>query len=258
MTPDKILTILNYLAIKKVISKETSRHSKNHLRIRFKDDRDKVAEAYERRVALSDFVLGYLYEKSEEDTEGGGIVEFSVLELKEAYTHEFRMFDVKITMKEVEDALFYLSRIGSLSIEGGFMVLYNALSIERLEEDNRIQYKIDDYKKLDAYYKQKAHQIHIVGEYAAKMLDNYEEALKFVNDYFTLKYDTFLAKYFPGSKGEEIQKNITPSKFRQLFGELSPSQLKIVNDQESKYIVVAAGPGSGKRESLFISWLRCC
>ena len=43
---------------------------------------------------------------------------------------------------------------------------------------------------------------------------------------------------------------MTPSKFRQLFGELSPTQLNIINDKESKYIVVAAGPGSGKTRIL--------
>ena len=43
---------------------------------------------------------------------------------------------------------------------------------------------------------------------------------------------------------------MTPAKFKQLFGELSPTQLKIINDNESKYIVVAAGPGSGKTRVL--------
>jgi len=35
-----------------------------------------------------------------------------------------------------------------------------------------------------------------------------------------------------------------------LFGELSPAQLKIIKDRDSKYIVVAAGPGSGKTRLL--------
>jgi ATP-dependent DNA helicase RecQ len=43
---------------------------------------------------------------------------------------------------------------------------------------------------------------------------------------------------------------VTPAKFRQLFGELSPTQLAIIKDQESKYIAVAAGPGSGKTRVL--------
>src|SRR5690606_38097636 len=38
--------------------------------------------------------------------------------------------------------------------------------------------------------------------------------------------------------------------FRQLFGELSPTQLKIINDNETKHIVVAAGHGRGKTRVL--------
>ena len=43
---------------------------------------------------------------------------------------------------------------------------------------------------------------------------------------------------------------MTPRKFKQLFGELSPTQLNIIKDNISKYIVVAAGPGSGKTRIL--------
>src|SRR5690606_4455099 len=63
-------------------------------------------------------------------------------------------------------------------------------------------------------------------------------------------YASFLQKYFKGSRQNEIKRNITPTKFRQLFGELSPTQLKIINDNESQHIVVAAGPGSGKTRGL--------
>ena len=82
------------------------------------------------------------------------------------------------------------------------------------------------------------------------MINDYKAALQFVDDYFQLNYTIFLNKYFKGSRQNEIKRNITPSKFRQLFGELSPTQLKIINDNASKYIVVAAGPGSGKTRIL--------
>jgi len=59
----------------------------------------------------------------------------------------------------------------------------------------------------------------------------------------------FLRKYFKGRE-TEITKNITPKKFKQLFGDLSPRQLSIIKDSDSKYIVVAAGPGSGKTKVL--------
>jgi hypothetical protein len=35
---------------------------------------------------------------------------------------------------------------------------------------------------------------------------------------------------------------ITPAKFRQFFGELSPAQLQIIKDKEARTIVVASGP----------------
>jgi len=130
------------------------------------------------------------------------------------------------------------------------LVVYNKLTIERLEKDNKKRYKADDYKKLNQFYENKVQQIHIVGEYAKKMVNDYTEALQFVEDYFQLNYRSFLNKYFKGSRQNEIKRNITPRKFRQLFGELSPAQLKIIKDQDSKNIVVAAGPGSGKTRLL--------
>jgi ATP-dependent DNA helicase RecQ len=82
------------------------------------------------------------------------------------------------------------------------------------------------------------------------MITDYKNALQFVEDYFQLNYSSFLNKYFKGSRQNEITRNITPAKFKQLFGELSPTQLKIINDNETQHIVVAAGPGSGKTKTL--------
>lgn len=82
------------------------------------------------------------------------------------------------------------------------------------------------------------------------MTTDYKNALQFVDDYFQLNFQSFLNKYFKGSRQNEIRRNVTPAKFRQLFGELSPTQLKIINDNHSMYIVVAAGPGCGKTRVL--------
>ena len=122
--------------------------------------------------------------------------------------------------------------------------------LDEFEKDNKKRYKLEDYQKLLRFYENKIQQIHIVGEYAQKMIAGSEDALKFVDDYFALNYASFLNLYFKGSRQSEIKRNITPAKYRQLFGELSPAQLQIIRDQESKYIVVAAGPGSGKTRVL--------
>lgn len=82
------------------------------------------------------------------------------------------------------------------------------------------------------------------------MIDDYVGALQFVDDYFRLNYPSFLNKYFKGSRQQEISQNLTPAKYRELIGELSPMQSAIISDKTSKYIVVAAGPGSGKTKVL--------
>ena len=123
--------------------------------------------------------------------------------------------------------------------------------IERTEEKNQRQYTKKDYERLDNFYTVKKQQIHIVGEYANKMIEDYQGALNFVDDYFKLEYQEFLKKYFNNKEEREIiNKNITDTKFKQIFGSLSPRQLAIVKDRENSQIVVAAGPGSGKTKLL--------
>jgi len=48
-----------------------------------------------------------------------------------------------------------------------------------------------DYKKLNQFYENKVQQIHIVGEYANRMINDYRDALQFVDDYFQLNYQSF-------------------------------------------------------------------
>lgn len=48
-----------------------------------------------------------------------------------------------------EDSLLYMSKIGALKLEGGFLVLYNAMEIKRIVRDNRIKYKCSRSHKYD-------------------------------------------------------------------------------------------------------------
>lgn len=257
---NRMKIILNFWSIKKWIEKSPHGNSKNYYKARCLVQKDKLEERMRARQELAVFITDYLYERMsvQSGVPDGGIqaaegdavpVEFSVLGLKEAYENSLSVFSPAVSSADVEDALFYLSRIGAIKIEGGFLVIYNGMSIERLVKDNSRRYKLDDYHNLSEFYKNKIQQIHIVGEYARKMIEDYEGALQFVEDYFSLNYPSFLRKYFKGRQ-DEITNTVTPSKFRQLFGDLSPAQLKIINDRNAKYIVVAAGPGSGKTKLL--------
>jgi len=255
VTTNKLKTIINFWAIKNWIKRQNLEYSKNHVVVLALHPREMLKEKLEKRHELAKFIVEYLYEKSnlnvsEDDKEKEEVlVEFSVHELKDEFEKKPKLFEMKITLDHIEDTLFYLSRIDAIKIEGGFLVVHNKLTIERVEQDNYKKYTKEDYRKLNQFYENKVQQIHIVGEYAKKMIGDYKDAFQFVEDYFQLNYASFLKKYFPGSKIDNLKLKVTPKKFKQLFGELSPTQLKIINDSEPK-IVVAAGPGSGKTRVL--------
>ena len=256
VSPNKIKTIINFWVIKNWIKRKKHDYSKNHLTIVSNYSKSELNNKLKKRHELARFVVDFLFQKSNETLSSEDkdkkqvLVQFSVHELKEAYENHKALFKLNITIEDIEDALFYLSRMEAIKIEGGFLVVYNSLTIKRLEQDTKKRYKADDYKNLEKFYESKVQQIHIVGEYAKKMIRDYKEALQFVDDYFQLNYSSFLNKYFNGIRQQEIKRNITPAKFRQLFGELSPAQLGIIKDKTSPYIAVAAGPGSGKTRVL--------
>lgn len=256
VTPNKLKTIINFWAIKNWIKRQNEEYSKNHFIILRVQSQETLKQKLERRHELAGFVVEFLYEKvnlntTEVDNQKDEVlVEFSVHELRDEFERRPRLFETKVSIEDIEDTLFYLSRIEAIKIEGGFLVVYNRLTIDRLEQDNKRRYRNDDYQKLSQFYENRVQQIHIVGEYAKKMISDYKGSLQFVDDYFQLNYSSFLNKYFKGSRQNEIKRNITPAKFLQLFGTLSPTQLEIIKDNETRHIAVLAGPGSGKTRVL--------
>ncbi|PQZ99032.1 MULTISPECIES: RecQ family ATP-dependent DNA helicase [unclassified Paenibacillus] len=252
---DTIKIILNIWAIQYWIKRQTI--SSNHVAIVRVLAKQVWGERMERRHELATFIVSNLHQRSSSSSVDTGmkedmLVEFSVLELKEAYNKSIKgvLTQQEATIEEIEDAIFYLSRIDAIKLEGGFLVIYNTVTLQRLEMDKKRRYRLEDYADLTQFYQSKIQQIHIVGEYAAKMVEDERDALQFVGDYFQMHYGNFLNKYFKGHRREEINRTITPTKFHQLFGELSPAQLNIVNDKDSHNIVVLAGPGSGKTRLL--------
>lgn len=253
VTPQRIRTVLNYWQVTKLVQYARAHNSRNHVHLRALQTRNELEQGIERRLEVARFIIEHLYAQSRVampvPSKEEVLVQFSVQELKTAYEESQYLFKAAVTIKDIEGALFYLTRIDALKIEGGFLVLYNPMTIERMEDDLKKRYTKEDYSNLQEYYENRTQQIHIVGAYAAMMIDDYQAALQFVGDYFSLNYSLFLSKYFSGRK-DEISRNITPTKFKQLFGALSPTQLKIINDKDSKHICVLAGPGSGKTRVL--------
>ncbi|MGN0648595.1 MAG: RecQ family ATP-dependent DNA helicase [Oscillospiraceae bacterium] len=245
---NSIKTIFYYWTIRSYIQKEQDQAT-NKVIIVPKMSIGRIRNKRGKSYAVAEFIINYLFQVSSEDVSPKNevLVGFSILELLNAYRERSL---IEVNEQDIEEALLFLSKIGALKLEGGFLVLYSGMRIKRLILDNKIRYKLEDYRQLNEFYQQKIQQIHIVGEYANMMVRDYNKALQFVNDYFQMDYKKFLSLYFSGERAAEIERNITPEKYRQLFDTLSDRQLAIIRDDASKYIVVSAGPGSGKTRVL--------
>lgn len=246
-------TLLYFLTIRNYIKKVENPES-GFLQTVLSYEPEVLNKKFNMRIELCRFILSALFQKSvlnPHTNKEDSAVQFSITQLVEDYKNnsELAFEEHKASISEMEEALLYLSKIGAIKLEGGFLVIYNGMQLKRIAE-NKIRYKINDYQLLDDFYKQKIQQIHIVGEYANLMVRDYDAALLFVKDYFQLDYKKFIGKYFKGERVQEISRNISPEKHEKLFGCLSEIQKQIIHDKDSKYIVVAAGPGSGKTRVL--------
>src|SRR5690606_27669655 len=213
--------------------------------------REKLIEDLNWRHDLSISTFQYLENLANSNLQHKGSkeevpVSFSLLELKNS--NQFMGVLKEENTKKYETCLLYLNDIKTITLEGGFMVSYNKLNIAEVDKTKRV-YTIDNYSKIRDFYLRRTEQIHIVGEYAKKCLQNYESALTYVNDYFTLDYKEFLSRYFPKRK-KEIQRAITSKRFKEIIKDLDTDQTKVIEDNSSDNILVYAGPGSGKTKVL--------
>ena len=252
-TEKDIRTLLYFLTIKGYTHKKED--AAHNIELTRQADMQSTIKRFEKRLNICTFAVEWLYRQAQnttlEESKKNG-VQFSVVELLNDLKAQGQTFFESLDdlqLEDVEESLLYLSKIGALKLEGGFLVLYNAMNIRRLK-DNKLRYKQEDYRMLNEFYRQKIQQVHIVGEYANLMVRDYDAALQYVHDYFQMDYKAFVQKYFKGERVEQIERNITSKKYEQLFNQLSKKQMQIISDKESRVIVVAAGPGSGKTRVL--------
>ena len=209
-----------------------------------------LREKQKKMFLLCDFIVQFLIEKYNIQAKtDDNLILFSIIELLDRYNNSL-MKEFTADVHDIEEALLFLAKINSMKLEGGFLVLYMGLNINRLNFDYKKQYTKEDYKQLEEFYRHKIEQIHIVGEFANMMVKSYNDALNFVHDYFNLDYKKFLSRYFTADRQKEIERNITPKKYRELFDTLSITQKKIIEDSSSPHLVATAGPGSGKTKVL--------
>lgn len=186
-TEKDIRTLLYFLTIKGYTRKKED--ATHNIEVTRQADLETIIKRFEKRIEICQFAIEWLFKQiiptiGEESKKKG--VQFSVVELlNDLKYNNSNIFGTlqNVQLEDVEEALLYLSKIGALKLEGGFLVLYNAMDIRRVK-DNRLRYKQEDYRMLNEFYKQKIQQVHIVGEYANLMVKDYNAALQYVQDHY--------------------------------------------------------------------------
>ena len=236
-----IRTILFFWTIRHYIEKRPV--TDDYVQIAAKVSASDLEKQIAVRNSIASFIV-YRFKDNNKEEDGEVKVGFSLAGLVGDY-NDSALFPEKIDVGMAEEALLFLAKTGILNLEGGFMVLYNKLQIERLK-DGKYRYKKEDYRNLDEFYKQRIQQIHIIGKYANMMVSDRKRAVEYVHDYFVMEFKSFIKKYFDAKEEKRIGRNVSERKYNELFGGLTQTQSAIINDNESRFIVVPAGPGSGK------------
>ena len=240
-----IITLLNFWKNNEYIKASGSVNERSYEITPLKKKED-IINNINFRFDIASETIKFLFEKeAERELKNETLVRFSMAEVQRNYNES--LIKVKeAKYKDIQSTLLYLNQIKSVNLQGGFLVFYCPMQIEKLV-DNKIKYKKEDYKNLEKFYISKIQQIHIVGLFANMMCSDIEQALEYVHDYFNMEYNEFIHTYFKNDVGISIP--LTNKYYKKIFGELSPVQANIINDKD-QYISVVAGPGSGKTRLL--------
>ncbi|MEP6646615.1 MAG: RecQ family ATP-dependent DNA helicase, partial [Saprospiraceae bacterium] len=128
-----IRTALIYMGIKQWIQYGYIDPGKNLVRIHCKEVSSEIESKLRKLHELAPFIISYLIRKSQTDKDESKqqvLVDFSVVELKEAIEQSNDLVIKSSSLAEIEDALFYLNKIDALQLDGGFMILYKRMKLE--------------------------------------------------------------------------------------------------------------------------------
>ncbi|MEZ0373065.1 MAG: UvrD-helicase domain-containing protein, partial [Candidatus Sericytochromatia bacterium] len=246
--------ILRYAWEPAYVSRKRYSRKREEFLLSFHKPCEQWRESVERRLnrgqRLLDFLEGLKPETDLPTIPGARTVAFALPDLKAAL--ESQLFDTEpISLHHCDQLLLQLHKLRVIQAEDGVALYYTRMRLTRPEDTAGRRFTKAHYQRLNTFYSHKIQQIHLVGEYARRMLQNPAEARAFAADYFQMEFKAFLKRYFKQPQEREVlDRPMTQKRWEHVFGALSPVQLAIIQDHEHQRILVAAGPGSGKTRIL--------
>lgn len=256
---DGILRVFQYLEkdSSKLSRKEQCldvKQQKDKVTLIFKDGWDHILDLSVLRLTLCDQILKFLsaLPPSSQCEGNQSHVEFPESDLIEHLKKHLTaaLSEFPDLPEAVHYALLWLHENKVIELQNGKALITSSMTLYMLDHkrgNKQRRFSKSDYEPLRVFYDEKNLQVHIVGEYARKAIEEHAGShLQFVEDYFRTDTKGFIKKYFKG-KRRVLELSTGIDSYRKIYESLNnAAQQAIVAADEPNNDMVLAGPGSGK------------
>lgn len=146
-------------------------------------------------------------------------------------------------------SLLWMHETKVMELQQGKSLITTAMTLylKEHQKGNRArQFTKGDFAPLAFHYTEKILQVHIIGEYARKGIEEVGRHINFIKEYFRLGGERFVNLFFSG-KGDMLKLATGIASYSKIYEELkNAKQQAVVGAAKNRNIMVLAGPGSGK------------
>ncbi len=153
---------------------------------------------------------------------------------------------LKDPLAAAERALTFMHEQSVIDLQQGLAIFRQGMTLSMTQENRRGYYSKADFDPLQAHYKERNFQIHVMNEYAKRAMDKITAAKNLVASYFKDDKAEFIKRYFAGRE-KYLDLATTEQSYQRIVNDLNNRQQeKIVTAKPDANLLILAGPGSGK------------